>query len=147
VNSSGLPDGNPGLMSFTLTVPASVPSLAHSSRPSRWPPAKYTRPSNGTPRRVSGPSPYREGNTPDSSALPISLSRLVPASVPSVTHNSVPRVPSCPANRSLPSGRGAPADVTPANVFALRSSTRKLPAGVPSDRYSSAPVATSSAVK
>ena len=80
----GFEDAVPGLMSFTNTVPAEVPSLVHSSKPLCAPDApllaaKYTLvPIATSPVGAPLPEPW------------MSLTSTVPALVPSLFHSSVP---------------------------------------------------------
>ena len=82
-------------MSLTRTVPASVPSLFHSSAP--WSPSSAAK--NSVPFtavRLSGPYDSRTG-----SGL-MSLTRTVPAAVPSLFHSSAPCAPSLAVKNSVP---------------------------------------------
>ncbi len=82
----------PGQMSLTRRVPASVPSVTHSSEP--------VIPLFAANRPLPSPT----AKTVFRLVLPLavmSLTRWVPASVPSVTHSSVPVVPHSPERRSL----------------------------------------------
>src|SRR5947209_18849823 len=86
-------------MSLTITVPASVPSDFHNSRP--WTPSsavKYRVLPTAT--RLSGPRyPYGEGL--------MSLTRSVPASVPADFHSSRPwTASSAGKNRHAPTAVG-----------------------------------------
>ena len=82
-------DGNefaaPVLISFTIMVPAVVPSVFHSSFPVATSEARIKR----TPLRMN----KGRGDELAEPAL-ISLTRTVPAAVPSVFHSSAPKVAS-----------------------------------------------------
>src|SRR5262249_62029051 len=71
----------PGAMSFTITVPASVPSLFHSSAPL----AGVDALKNSVPLMLV----MLRGNALAAPA-PISFTSTVPAAVPSLFHTSVP---------------------------------------------------------
>jgi hypothetical protein len=80
-----------GLMSLTMIVPASDPSLFQSSRP--------CVPSVPEKNRVS--PTFVSLETPEPSGL-MSLTMTVPASVPSLFHSSRPWVPSSAAKKRVP---------------------------------------------
>jgi hypothetical protein len=89
VRKSGLPPSAPEEMSLTTKVPASVPSLRHSSRSSEsWAAAVKYR----MPLRTTG----------ESKSVPLApgvrfLTICVPAAVPSDFHSSRPFTPSSAA--------------------------------------------------
>ena len=83
----------PTTMSFTSTVPASVPSVCHSSLPFTGSDAlKYKLPFTFV--RYRGDEPAAPGL--------ISFTRVVPATVPSVFQSSLPATPSFAVKNSVP---------------------------------------------
>ena len=84
---------DPGVRSWTITVPASVPSLTHSSAP--WTPSS---PTNSTPV----PNGTTHGLLDDAARGVIALMRTVPATVPSVFHRAVPPPPPLAKKNSSP---------------------------------------------
>src|SRR6266853_1406859 len=135
ITRKGRPLQLPGQMSFTCNVPASVPSVFHSSRPLTPSSAeKY----NAAPKTVSS-------DTREPVLGLMSFTRTVPASVPSVLHSSGPVTPSsaekykAPPNTLKPEGEESAAG--------LMFFTSAVPPAVPSVFHSSHPVAPSSAEK
>ena len=83
----------PGLMSLTRTVPASVPSLFHSSLP--------LTPSSAEKNSVP-PTAVRSSMSEPEPPGSMSLTRTVPAAVPSLFHSSSPCSPSLARKNSVP---------------------------------------------
>src|SRR5262245_20783293 len=137
-NSTKL-DPGPELMSFTRSVPASVPSLVQSSVPD---PGVDARKNN---RLLNTTSP--EGLDPPAPGL-MSLTRVVPSAVPSVRHNSVPLVSGTPALKKSTPLRTAPGlEMLVDPAPGLRSATSCVPSAVPSLFHSSTPLEGSLAPK
>ena len=86
-------------MSLTRTVPASVPSVFHSSRP--WVPSSAVK-NSVPPTSVRYVGPLYSPSSPGS----MSLTRTVPASVPSDFHSSRPWVPSSAVKNRVPPDAG-----------------------------------------
>jgi len=114
----GLDPDDPGLMSRTIWVPAAVPLVTHSSRPSL--------PSSAVNSAVPLPSGVVYwGLDPDDPGL-MSRTIWVPARVPSVTHSSRP----CVLSRALNSAVPLPSEVMEEGEMML--STRLVPSVAPS---------------
>ena len=127
----------PGLMSFTRTVPAAVPSVLHSSDPVPSSAAKKSVP----PTLVNPVGLELPGRL-------MSATRTVPLSVPSLLHSSDPPTPSSAANarESVP-GMFVISRRLELPGPGLMSATRTVPAAVPSLFHSSDPPTPSSAEK
>ena len=129
-------------MSFTMTVPAEVPFVFHSSRPAM---PSFAKNSTSSPTRVR---PLGE----DFPCVRVtgrgsmSLTRTVPAVVPSLAHSSAPTEPlsawknTRPPSSGRAEGRGTP-DAGPGRM----SLTSVVPASVPSLVHNSQPVGPSQA--
>src|SRR5262245_60702488 len=91
VKPRGVDPRAPGLTSLTRVVPRVVPSVTHSSRPLLPSSAENSStageaPTAGRGKKSEGEELFAPGLT--------SLSRVVPAAVPSLTHSSTPFLPS-----------------------------------------------------
>src|SRR6266581_374665 len=136
VNPTGAELPAPVLMSFTRTVPASVPLVFQSSTP-EVPSlaAKYS-----APLKTVNP----EGEEPIGPGL-MSFPRTVPATVPSLFQSSAPELPSLARKYSAPLKTVNPRGVEPAP--GLMFFTHTVPASVPLVFQSSTPEAPSLAAK
>ena len=135
-------NGNSGEKSFTSTVPASVPSLFHSVSPVQPPPFSAPK---AVKRRVPLRSTRRVGPELAGPGR-ISLTRTVPAAVPSLFHSSLPVSGWKALKKSVPlifRSRATPAEPAPGTM----SLTRTVPAAVPSLFHSSLPVSGRKALK
>src|SRR3954463_2044362 len=133
-------------MFLTRTVPVAVPSEVHSSFP--WVPSSALKNSlPPTSVRFEGPYP-----SPPRRSGSMSLTRTVPAFVPSEVHSSLPWTPSSAVKNNFPPPSGGqfgpwgPYSSSGA-LRGLMSLTRTVPAFVPSEVHSSFPWTPSSAVK
>src|SRR6266853_550229 len=135
----GTTEPAPGAMSITCTVPVSVPSVFHSSRP--------VTPSSAEKYRalLNTVKPLGEELAPAAVWL-MSFTRRVPPGVPSLFHSSVPLTPSsaeknqAPLKKANSVGKGVP--LAPGKEFplVLMSFTRVVPVPVPSVLHNSMPV-------
>src|SRR2546429_763537 len=137
----------PGAMSFTCTVPPTVPSVLHSSRP--LPPSSAEK----YKALLSTVKPLGEELALGFGLMLMSFTCTVPRSVPSLFHNSTPLTPSSAEKNQVPLrkansvGRGVP--LAPGKecrvAVVLMSFTRAVRASVPSLFHSSMPLTPSSA--
>src|ERR1041384_2117705 len=149
LKGTGIPPMNPvpGAMSFTRTVPPSVPSVLHSSRPPTPSSAEKYKALLNTVK------PLGEELAPGVGLMLMSFTCTVPPGVPSLFHNSTPLTPSSAEKNQVPLrkansvGKGVP--LAPGKecrvAVVLMSFTRAVPASVPSLFHSSMPWTPSSA--
>src|SRR5712671_6176169 len=138
-------DPTPGAMSFTRTVPPSVPSVFHSSAPV---PPSLAEKYNALLNTVK---PL--GEEPGLGLM--SFTRTVPASVPSLFHSSGPVTPSAAEKNQAPlkktNSEGKRVPPSPGKEWSvavvLMSFTRTVPVPVPSVFHSSIPLTPSLAAR
>src|SRR5262249_4238121 len=123
-----------GWKSLTSTVPAAVPSLFHRSRELSKDGVPFTFVCETTKYSVSLPLVNAAGPVATGWGLP-SLTRVVPAAVPSPFHNSEPVVPSSAVKNSVPFTTvrllGSEPKVEPPGGGGLMYLMRVVPAAVP----------------
>src|SRR5712672_1011767 len=134
-------------MSFTCTVPPSVPSVFHSSTPV---PPSLAEKYNALLNTVK---PLGEEPAPELGLM--SFTRTVPASVPSLFHSSGPVTPSSAEKNQAPlkktNSEGKRVPPSPGKEWSvavvLMSFTRTVPVPVPSVFHSSIPLTPSLAAR
>ncbi len=137
----------PGPMSATRTVPAAVPSLFHNSSPLTSSKALKYR-VLPTAVRLRGLELKPPVITPPELEEPgrMSLTRTVPAAVPSLFHNSLPFTPSSEVKyKVLPTTVRLPGEEL--EEPGRMSLTRTVPSAVPSLFHNSVPLTPSAALK
>ena len=139
MNARELPD--PGKMSFTNTVPSSVPSLFQSSRPF----AEFNAPKNNVPFTFVSPLETPIKNEPPVPGM-MSFTKAVPAGVPSLFQSSRPFTSSSATKNSVPFTSISSMSVEAA-LLALVSLTSTVPPTVPSLFQSSGPFTGSRTLK